>query len=165
MRPECGRNSVDTALILAVGSSHNNRASLTGWALAGGYALGMQPIVYVDRSDVRAGVVPALREAVARLVAFVEEREPQLLAYSFHIDEAELRMWVVAVHPDAASLKLHLEVGGAEFRKVGEFIVLRAIDVYGEIGDDALGLLHEKARMLGGASVSVHPPAAGFART
>ena len=127
-----------------------------------------QPIVYVDRSDVRPGVVPALRDAVMRLVAFVEEREPQLAAYAFHIDEPELRMWVVAVHPDEASLKLHLEIGGPEFRKVGEFIVLRAMDVYGEIGEDVLTLLREKARVLGGAggaTVAVHPPAAGFART
>lgn len=123
------------------------------------------PIVYIDRSDVRPGALGELRAAVAALVAFIEEREPQLLAYGFHIDEATSTMAVVAVHPDAASLELHLRVGGAEFRRVGEFIILRAIEVYGEVGDDVVSLLHDKARMLGGASVAVHPQTAGFART
>ena len=124
-----------------------------------------QPIVYVDRSEIRSGAVADLRMALGRLVEFVEEREPRLLAYSFHIDEASSTMWVVAVHPDADSLELHLRIGGPEFRRVGEFITLRAIDVYGAVGTDVLELLREKARILGGATVAVHPAAMGFART
>ena len=124
-----------------------------------------QLIVYIDRSDIRPGALPELRTAVAALVAFVEEREPQLLAYGFHIDEDASTMAVVAVHPDAASLELHLRVGGPEFRKVGEFIALRAIEVYGEVGEEIIALLQEKARALGGASVSIHPQTVGFART
>jgi quinol monooxygenase YgiN len=123
------------------------------------------PIVYIDRSEIHAGAVDELREAAAELVAFVEEREPRLLAYGFHIDEAALTAFVVAVHPDAASLELHLRIGGPAFRKLGAFIRLRAIEVYGEPGDDVLRLLHEKAQMLGGASVAVHPRTVGFART
>lgn len=124
-----------------------------------------QPIVYIDRAEIRPGALAELRAAVTALVAFVEEREPQLLAYGFHIDEAASTMAVVAVHPDAASLALHLRVGGPEFRKVGEFIDLRAIEVYGEPGEEVTRLLHDKARMLGGATVSVHPQTVGFART
>ena len=74
-------------------------------------------------------------------------------------------MWVVAVHPDSASLEFHLRIGGAEFRKVGEFINLRSIDVYGEPSEEVVGLLQQKAQMLGGGSLAVHPRAAGFART
>ena len=122
------------------------------------------PIVYLDRSDIRPGMVAELRQAVAHLVAFVEEREPQLLTYGFHIDEKRETMTLVAVHPDAGSLELHLRIGGPEFRKVGEFIVLRAIEVYGEPGDEVLRLLREKAEILGGASVTVHRQTEGFAR-
>lgn len=123
-----------------------------------------QPIVYVDRSDIRPGTMSQLHEAIARLASFVEEREPQLLAYGIHLDAETSTMWVVAVHPDSASLELHLRVGGPEFRKVGEFIILRAIDVYGEPSEDVVGLLHEKARMLGDATVAIHPRTEGFAR-
>jgi hypothetical protein len=122
------------------------------------------PIVYIDRSDIRPGMVADLRRAVHDLVAFVEAREPQLISYSFHIDSGASTMTVVAVHPDSASLELHLNIGGPEFRKVGAFITLRLIEVFGEPSETALGQLHEKARMLGDAAVTVRAPDAGFAR-
>jgi hypothetical protein len=50
-----------------------------------------EPIVYIDRSEVRSGALPELWQAVERIVAFVQEREPQLLAYGFHIDEGRRR--------------------------------------------------------------------------
>ena len=121
-------------------------------------------IVYVDRSDIRPGALGELRTAVAGLVAFIEEREPQLVYYGIHIEEETSKMWVIVVHPDDASLVLHLRIGGPEFRKVGEFITLRTINVYGEPGAEAIGLLEEKARMLGGATLAFHPLSAGFAR-
>lgn len=124
----------------------------------------MEPIVYIDRSEIRPGARAQLRDAVARLVAFVEEHEPQLAVYSIHLDENASAMTVLAVHPDSASLELHLRVGGPEFRRVGEFILLRSIDVYGEPSPIALELLEEKAKMLGDATVAVHPRTAGFSR-
>jgi quinol monooxygenase YgiN len=122
------------------------------------------PIVYIDRSDVRPGVAADLRHALSELVAFVEAREPQLISYSFHVDEAASTMTVVAVHPDSASLELHLAIGGPEFRKVGAFISLRLIEVFGVPSPSVLQQLHEKARILGDATVIVRSPDAGFAR-
>jgi len=122
------------------------------------------PIVYIDRSDVTTGSLADLRAAVSGLVAFVEAREPQLIAYGFYIDDAGSTMTVVAVHPDSASLEFHLDIGGPEFRKVGAFIRLRAIEVFGQPSDAAVSQLHEKARILGDATVVVHAVDAGFAR-
>jgi hypothetical protein len=74
-------------------------------------------------------------------------------------------MTVVAVHPDVASLELHLEVGGPEFRKLADLIELRRIEVYGRPSDRALQQLRQKAEMLGErADVLVHEPHAGFTR-
>jgi hypothetical protein len=123
------------------------------------------PILYLDRSDVRPGTVSGLRTAVSELVAFVEAREPQLLAYGFAIDEDAMTMTVVAAHPDSASLERHLTIGGPEFLRVGAFITLRSIEVYGDPSAAAIQQLDEKARALGGASVVVHRLAAGFSRT
>jgi quinol monooxygenase YgiN len=122
------------------------------------------PIVYVDRSDVRPGALSDLRAAVSELVAFVEAREPQLLSYGFYVDDDSLTMTVVAVHPDSASLEYHLNIGGPEFRKVGAYITLRSIEVFGEASESALDQLREKARALGDATVVVRAPDAGFAR-
>jgi hypothetical protein len=123
------------------------------------------PIVYVDRSDVTPGSLTDLQTAVSELVAFVEAREPRLIAYGFYIDDVGSAMTVVAVHPDSASLEFHLSTGGPEFRKVGAFIRLRAIEVFGQPSDIALEQLKEKARMLGDATVVVRSADAGFART
>ena len=73
-------------------------------------------------------------------------------------------MTVTAVHPDSASLELHMDVGREEFRKLGEMLTLRQIEVYGAISDQARQMLEQKAQMLGG-SVRVVERFSGFART
>lgn len=124
-----------------------------------------EPIVYIDRSDIREGRSEEVKVAARELVEFIREREPQLLAYGFHFDEDDTRMTVIAIHPDAASLKLHLEIGSKAFRRFAELIDLRTIEVFGDPGDSVLGRLREKAADLGdGGSVVVHRQQAGFAR-
>jgi hypothetical protein len=123
-------------------------------------------IVYVDRSDIRRGTVDELRDALRGVVAFVEAHEPQLIAYGFYVDEDAHEMTVVAVHPDSASLELHLDVGRSEFAKLGHLITLRDITVYGVITEQVLESLQRKAAALGnGARVRVLGPHAAFART
>ena len=110
-------------------------------------------------------IVALLALAVVKLVDFIDAREPQLTAYSFHIDEEAARMTVVAVHPDSASLELHLEIGGPEFRKLAHLISLTAIEVYGRPSDKALEQLRQKAAALGDeGSVISTGRYAGFSR-
>jgi len=127
-----------------------------------------EPIYYVDRSDVRAGVrLAEVRERMRDLAAFVAQREPQLIAYHFYVDESASTMTVVAVHPDSASMELHLEVGGPRFRVFGGLIELRSIDVYGRPAPAVVELLRQKAEMLGGetgAALTLHDHEAGFSR-
>ncbi|MGW2698561.1 hypothetical protein [Streptomyces sp. NPDC001340] len=123
-----------------------------------------EPIFYVDRSNILEGKLAEVRELTRELAAFVEAREPRLIAYRFYIDESESMMTVVAIHPDSASIELHMEVGGARFRALGEFIRLRSIDVYGQLDSAAMGLVRGKAEMLGGAIVTCHTLEAGFSR-
>jgi hypothetical protein len=55
-----------------------------------------------------------------------------------------------------------MEIGKEEFRKVGEFITLRQIHVYGHISERAREMLQEKAEMLGDAVLTVSERFAGF---
>lgn len=122
-------------------------------------------LVYVDSSDIGEGNADEVRARAQDLVNFVEAHEPQLVAYSIYVDERAGRMSVVAVHPDTASLELHMQVANDEFRKLAPLITLREITVYGRLGEGALQLLQQKMAMLGkGGGVVVHEPAAGFAR-
>jgi hypothetical protein len=124
-----------------------------------------EAIVYIDRSDVRPGKIAELERGVTTLVEFIRVREPQLLFYGFTIDRAASTMTVVAVHPDSASIELHLRIGGPEFRKLADCIDLRSIELYGRPSDTVLHLLDEKARALGeGGTVVVHDLHAAFAR-
>jgi len=116
-----------------------------------------EPIVYIDHSDIHEGSLDELKAGVQRLVDLLDAKEPRLLAYGFYIDEAAGKMTVVAVHPDSASLELHLEVGGEEFRKLAPLLSLTAIECYGRPSERALEQLRRKAEMLGsgGAVVSI----------
>jgi hypothetical protein len=121
-------------------------------------------IVYIDRSDVNEDRKQDLKAGIRRLVDVIQSREPQLISYAFHLDDEAAAMTVVAVHPDSASLELHLEIGRTEFRKLGDMITLRRIEVYGSPSDKARAMLQEKATMLGGTDVTVHERFAGFDR-
>ena len=121
-------------------------------------------IVYIDRSDVSEDRKQDLKAGIRRLVNVIQSREPQLISYAFHLDEEAAAMTVVAVHPDSASLELHLEIGRTEFRKLADMITLRQVEVYGSPSDKARAMLQEKATMLGGSDVTVHERFAGFDR-
>jgi hypothetical protein len=123
-----------------------------------------EPIVYIDHSDIREGSLDELKAGVQQLVDFIDVREPQLIAYGFYVDEDAAKMTVVAVHPDSASLELHLEIGGAEFRKLGHLLTLTAIECYGQASERALEQLRRKAAALGpGGTVVSIGRLAGFA--
>jgi quinol monooxygenase YgiN len=124
-----------------------------------------EPIVYIDRSQIRPGQLDNLKSALKVLAEFVHEHNPKILDYRIFIDEAASTMVVVGVHPDAAALEFHIEVGREAFRKVGPMISLRSIEVFGRVGSRLAQQLRDKADMLGeGAAVAIHESFAGFSR-
>jgi len=124
-----------------------------------------EPLLYLDHSDIREGSLEELKEGVRSLVDFIETREPQLIAYGFYIDESASKMTVVAVHPDPASLEFHMDVGGAEFRKLAHLLTLTSIECYGRPSQRALEQLRQKADALGdGGTVVTIGRFDGFAR-
>src|SRR5512132_799074 len=116
-----------------------------------------EPIVYIDHSNIREGALEELRAGVRRLVDFIGAREPQLITYGFYIDEDAAKMTVVAVHPDSASLELHMDIGSKEFAKLAPLLTLTAIECYGRPSERALEQMRHKAATMGdgGTVVSV----------
>jgi quinol monooxygenase YgiN len=123
-----------------------------------------EPLVYVDQAEIRPGKAAELRAAIADLAALVEASEPELLSYAAFMDPDERHLNVIHVHRDAASLELHAAVAGPMFPRFMELVRLRRIDLYGRPSEAAVAALREKAALLGGAVVEVHPLAAGFLR-
>jgi hypothetical protein len=123
------------------------------------------PIVYIDSSEILEGKLDEVKSAIDELVDFVDANEPQLISYDFFLNQDGTLATVVAIHPDSASMELHMVVGGPRFRKFTGLIRLLTIDVFGEISQSALERLHQKARMLGSGTVTVHKLYAGFTRS
>jgi len=123
-----------------------------------------EPILYIDRSEIREGKLEELKTAVKELVEFVDANEPQVIAYNVYISESGTRMTVVHIHPDSASLEFHMKVAGPAFPKFTEFIKLSVIEIYGKPSDNLLKQLRQKAQMLGNGTVVVHELHAGFGR-
>jgi hypothetical protein len=121
------------------------------------------PLVYVDRSTLRAGRTPELRTALADLSALVEAHEPQIGAFAAFLDADSRTLTVIHVHRDAASLDRHLQVAAPAFPQFANLIALESIAVYGSPSPWALERLDAKVRLLGGA-VTLHRLVAGFAR-
>jgi hypothetical protein len=124
----------------------------------------MQPLVYIDTSEVREGTLGPLRDAIGALAGFVEENEPRLISYSVYFSEDGRQMTVVHVHADPASLDHHMEVAGPRFAAFADLLRLSSIHIYGEPSEKALGHLNDKLRLLGSGDVVVHRPHAGFTR-
>jgi hypothetical protein len=133
--------------------------------IAGGIAMRDGPILYIDRSTIAADAIDDVRAKTTELVAFIESREPRLLCYGFVIDADAGEMTVAAVHPDTASLELHLQLGGPRFAAIGRHIRLRSIEVFGQPSPGATEALYQKARLLGNAEVRIRPLDPGFARS
>ena len=122
------------------------------------------PLVYVDHAEIRPSKAGVLREAIAELAAFVEANEEQLLSYAAFIDPDERHLTVIHIHRDAASLERHAAVAGPMFPRFVDLVRLVRIDLYGSPSEASVAALREKADLLGGAVVEVHPLAAGFLR-
>jgi len=123
-----------------------------------------QPLVYIDRSEVREGALEQLRDAIRALADFIEENEPRLLSYTAYFSEDGRQMTVMHVHADSASLDYHMDVAGPRFGRFADLLTLSSIHIYGEPSDKALGQVRDKVRALGSGDVIVHRPHAGFNR-
>lgn len=123
-----------------------------------------ESILYIDHSEIREGKLEQLKTAIKELVDFVDANEPQLIAYNVYLNESGTRITVVHVHPDSASLELHMKVAGPAFPSFTELVMLSMIEIYGKLSDNLLKLLRQKAQMLGNGTVVVHELHAGFAR-
>jgi quinol monooxygenase YgiN len=123
-----------------------------------------EPIIYVDRSEIRKGKIDELKAAIKELSDFVEAHEPQIIAYNVYITNDGAAMTVLHVHADSASLETHMKIAGPKFSKFINLIRLGRIEIYGSPSVELLEQLQAKAKLLGDAAVQVYRHHAGFSR-
>lgn len=122
------------------------------------------PVLVVDTSDINEGRLSELKGAMAELVAFVEQNEERPHLYSVYIDSAEMKVTVIQLHPDSASMELHMQVATSKFGRFADLLRLRTMQIYGTPTAQLLDQLRAKVRLLGEATLEVHEFHAGFAR-
>jgi quinol monooxygenase YgiN len=123
-----------------------------------------EPVIYVDRSQIRDGNLEEVKTRIKDLTEFVERNEPQLVSYAVYVDEDGGHMTVIHVHTDVASLELHMNIAGPLFDDFAGLVQLSTIDVFGAVGSQVMSRLEQKAALLGGATVRTHPFHLGFIR-
>jgi hypothetical protein len=123
-----------------------------------------EPVIYVDRSEIRDGKLEEVKTRIKELAEFIEHNEPQLVSYAVYVDEDGRHMTVIHIHTDVVSLELHMKIAGPLFRDFAELVHLSTIDVYGAVGPEVMSRLEQKAALLGGATVRIHPFHGGFIR-
>jgi quinol monooxygenase YgiN len=123
-----------------------------------------EPIVVIDRSEVREGKLEELKTAVKELAQFVASTESRPISYNVYFNHDGTRMTVLQMHPDSASMEYHMRVAAPAFAKFADLLDLSAMEIFGKPSDALLRQIRDKVEMLGNATVLVHGHHAGFAR-
>jgi hypothetical protein len=87
------------------------------------------PFIFIATNRLKPGALDAERRRVPDLAAFLEQSEPQLLAFNEYADPARGEVTVVQVHPDSGSMELHMQV-----------VAERAADAYATTLDATTGV-------------------------
>lgn len=105
------------------------------------------PFIFIATNRLREGKLAAERERARDLSSFIEANEPQLLAFNEYANEERTEVGVVQMHPDAASMELHMEVVAERAaRAYAETLeATTSIQVYGEPSDAVLEVLSRQA--------------------
>jgi NAD(P)-dependent dehydrogenase (short-subunit alcohol dehydrogenase family) len=70
------------------------------------------PLIFIATNRLKSGQLDAERRRVPGLVEFIEENEPQLIAFNEYVNENGTEVTVVQIHPDAESMQRHLGIIG-----------------------------------------------------
>jgi hypothetical protein len=105
------------------------------------------PFIFIATNQLRDGKLDAERDRAGELSSFIEANEPQLHAFNEYVNKEGTEVAVVQVHPDAASMELHMDVVAERAaRAYAETLeATTSIQVYGEPSEAVLTMLRRQA--------------------
>jgi len=89
------------------------------------------PLITITAGRVREGKLAEYRRLNARITEFVEAQEPRVIAFHVMLSEDGGRFVGLQVHPDAASMELHMQVAGGLIREAGDVLQVETFTVLG----------------------------------
>ena len=95
-----------------------------------------EELIYVGTTTIRPGKMEEARKHLEELVDFVETNEPRMIAFHAFLDEGDRKFVIVQVHPDSASMELHMQINAKHFATAWDFIeAIESEQYYGAISD------------------------------
>lgn len=120
------------------------------------------PVIYVGTHAIQEGKIDDAKVASRELGEFVEANHERMHHFGIYIDDAASEMTVIQIHPDEASLVLHLQLAGERIAQAYEFLdKTTSIEIYGTISQ---GLTDKLNQMGMGAPITFKTADAGFSR-
>ena len=108
-----------------------------------------EPVVFISRFRVKAGMLEALRRYVADATAAIERDKPGTLVFALYLDEQAGRLSIVHAFGDSDSMDAHFEGASDRAEAAYEFLQPEGWDVYGAPSGQALAALRQAAEKAG----------------
>src|SRR5437016_11240046 len=123
------------------------------------------PFIFIATNRLKEGRLDDERKRVPGLSAFTEVNEPRLIAFNEYVNEDGTEVGVVQIHPDAASMELHMAVVAERAARAyaQTLEATTSIQVYGEPSEEVLEMLRRQAGAGVAMTVKRHH-LAGFTR-
>ena len=117
------------------------------------------PIVFVGTHRIHESKLDIAKRASADLAQFVRDNHPRVLHFEIYIDDDAREMTVIQIHPDEASLMLHMQLAGDRLARAYEFLDTVIVRMFGNPSD-----AFKEGAMGGREDVKFERPFAGFSR-
>jgi hypothetical protein len=120
------------------------------------------PFIFTGTYAIRDGKLDAAKKALEELTTHVDANEPRLHHFGFYLDEDGRTVTCVQVHPDSASMELHMKVIADHLQDAGDYLD------FGDMQTRVFGVpspeLLRELRDMDGDALRVASPLFGFER-
>lgn len=115
------------------------------------------PFIFIATNKLKPGKIDQERVRVQALSDFIASTEPRLLAFNEYADEDGTEVGVVQVHPDADSMRSHIDlIRERAASAYGETLeATTAVQVFGTPNDAILDMLRQQAGA--GVQITIKP--------
>lgn len=108
-----------------------------------------EPVFFVSRFRVRAGMADALRRYASDATEALERDKPRTVVFAMYLDELAGRLSIVHAFGDSDAMDAHFEGAADRSAAAYEFLQPDGWDVYGAPSEQAMATLRQAAETAG----------------
>jgi hypothetical protein len=125
----------------------------------------IEPFIFIQTAPVKGGRLEGYQQDFKETTELVEAEEPRVIHFASYINEEGTEQTVIQIHPDAESMRYHMQVAAQHIRERGprnlDFSKMH-IEVYGTPTEPVLELMRELSGS--GVPIKTKTLAVGFTR-